>query len=724
MRMTRRALLASAAAAATLRSPLPLKASSMIETPPVARLEPATEKFFGTMVVDPYRWMENPQDPDWLPFMKGQGEYARSRLDAIPGRKRLLTRIAELSGDFDLFAGMQLAGPTMLIERRPKGANNSMLFLRDQKTGTEKLLFDPESRSHGDVHYSMNFWEMSPDGKYVVIGVSPSGSENAVIEIFDTATGRALPERIDRTQYASPSWVPDSSGFFYNRLAENAEPGSEGYYKNSVCWFHRVGHAVDLDILVLSAGQFDGVHIQDIEFPYVYAQAGSNWVVARLVAGVQNEMTAFVNTLEAAMAGKDGWKKICTADDKVTGTTFVGDDIYLITYKGAPHYKLLHVKATDPGIAKARVVVPESKTILETATPARDGLYIQDLDGGVARLRHLSRDHKLTSIDLPYDGYIGMVYGDMQHDGVWIQTQSWIKPPQVFRIEPGLAAAETALSRAPAVDVSQFEATRIFAKAKDGTLIPVSVVRKKSLKPDGRNPVLLDAYGSYGANSDSFYGGRFLAWLEAGGIWATAHVRGGGEYGQTWHEQGRLLNKHNTWGDLIAAAETLITLKWTSTAHLTIRGASAGGIAIGRAMTDRPDLFAAVISQVGVMNNLRAEFAQNGPPNIPEFGSVKTPDGFKGLYAMDSYQHVKDHEKYPAMLLTTGMTDPRVDPWQAAKMTARMQRASESGKPVLLRVDFQAGHGMGSTRQQRDEEFADIFAFALWQSGIQGFQPG
>jgi prolyl oligopeptidase len=250
------------------------------------------------------------------------------------------------------------------------------------------------------------------------------------------------------------------------------------------------------------------------------------------------------------------------------------------------------------------------------------------------------------------------------------------------------------------------------------------VVKRKDLKPDGSHPVLLDAYGAYGANSDAFYGGRFLAWLEAGGIWATAHVRGGGEYGQTWHEQGRLLNKHNTWGDVIAAAEAMIAAKWTSPTLLTIRGTSAGGIAAGRAMTDRPDLFAAVVSQVGVMNNLRSEFSQNGPANIPEFGSVTTADGFKGLQAMDSYHHVKDGVKYPAMLLTTGMTDPRVDPWQGAKMTARMQRATASGKPVLLRVDFQAGHGMGSTRQQRDEEFADIFSFALWQSGVRGFQPG
>jgi prolyl oligopeptidase len=724
MSMSRRRLLAGAAAfSLPVLFPV-MKASAMPEQPAPARLEPVAEKFYGQMVVDPYRWMENPMDPGWLPFMTAQGEYARTCLDSIPGRTKLLSRISELSGAFDLFAGMQIGGATMIVERRPRNASNTMLFVRDLKSGDERLLFDPESRSHQDVHYAMTYWSLSPDGRYVIVGVSPSGSENAVMEILDTQTGRALPERIDRTQYASPSWLPDSTGFFYNRLAEHAEAGSPDYYRNSVCWLHRVGHAVDLDTKVLARGQFADVAVTDIAFPNVYAQPGSAWVVAWLLEGVRNEVAIYVNTLDAARAGRGGWRKVCEPDDKVTGATFVGNDIYLITYKNAPRYRMLHVKAESPSIANATIVVPEGQVILDSAAPAKDGLYIQDLDGGVGRLRHLSRDHKLTTVTLPFDGYIGMVYGDMEHDGVWIQSQGWVKPPQVLRITPGQTAHDTGFARAPNVDVSRFEAIRLFARATDGTMVPVSVVKRKDLKPDGSHPVLLDAYGAYGSNSDAFYGGRFLAWLEAGGIWATAHVRGGGEYGQTWHEQGRLLNKHNTWGDFIAAAEALIVAKWTSPSHLTIRGTSAGGIAAGRAMTDRPDLFAAVVSQVGVMNNLRSEFSQNGPANIPEFGSVTTADGFKGLQAMDSYHHVKDGVKYPAMLLTTGMTDPRVDPWQGAKMTARMQRATASGKPVLLRVDFQAGHGMGSTRQQRDEEFADIFSFALWQSGVRGFQPG
>jgi prolyl oligopeptidase len=532
-----------------------------------------------------------------------------------------------------------------------------------------------------------------------------------------------LPDRIDRAQYASPSWLPDESAFFFNRLAEGAAAGTTEYYKNSVCWLHKVGTDAKSDVKVLARGQFAAVAVQEIEFPIVFSQPGSNYVIGLLIAGVQNEITMYVSPLEDAAKGQGAWKNICVPDDKVTAGTMRGDDIYLVSYKGAPRYKVLHVKAGDPAIAKSREVVAQGTTVIQNIYAAKDAIYVHDLDGGVGRLRKLGADGKVTSIALPFEGTIGSIYADTEHDGAWFQLQNWVRPATVFRVAASGEVTDTKLATMPDIDVSPYESMRIFATAKDGTQVPVSVVYRKGMKRDGSAPALIDAYGSYGITSDAYFGPRFIAWLEKGGIWATAHVRGGGEFGREWHEGGRLLTKHNTWGDLIAAAEKLIADNWTSAARLAIRGGSAGGITVGRSLTERPDLFAAVISQVGVSNTLRAEFSQNGPPNVPEFGSVTTADGFKGLYEMDSYQHVKDGTKYPALLLTTGMTDPRVDPWQAAKMAARMQAATTSGKPVLLRVDFQAGHGIGSTRSQRDEEFGDIFAFILWQAGIAGFQP-
>jgi prolyl oligopeptidase len=719
----RRTLLLSAGAATAFAALPRFAFSATAARPLVARIEPVSDTYFGTTVVDPYRWMENPKDRDWEPFMKSQAAHARAVLDAIPGRAAIAKRVSELAGDLEIINTIQVAGPYVFVEKRPAGANSFRLYVREGMNGAERLLIDPEARTEGDVHYAMNYWTASPGGGHVAYGMSPSGSENAVIEIMETSTGKVLADRIDRAQYAFPSWLPDGSAFFFNRLAEGGTAGTADYYMNSVCWLHKVGTDAKADIRVLSRGQFADVALQDIDFPIVVSQPGSALAVAFLFAGVQNEIAMYVNTLDAAARGQGGWKNICVAADKVTSGTFRGDDIYLVTYKDAPRYRVLHVKAADAAVAKAREVVAQGGTVIQNVYAARDALYLQELDGGVGRIRRLDNDGKVTPVALPFEGAVDSIYADTEHDGVWFRLQNWVRPAKIFQVAPSGAVADTKLATQPDIDVSPYESTRIFATARDGTKVPVSVVYRKGTKRDGSAPALIDAYGSYGINSDPFFGPRFIAWLEQGGVWATAHVRGGGEFGREWHEGGRLLTKHNTWGDLISAAEQLVADGWTSAARLAIHGGSAGGITVGRAMTDRPDLFAAVVSQVGVSNTVRAEFSQNGPPNIPEFGSVTTADGFKGLYAMDAYLHVQDGAKYPAVLLTTGMTDPRVDPWQAAKMAARMQKATASGKPVLLRVDFQAGHGLGSTRAQLDEMYGDMFAFILWQAGMAGFQP-
>lgn len=726
-RSTRRRFLAASGSAAAL-SWLPRTAGAAADAPagpPVARVEPVTETFFGQAVTDPYRWMENPKDKDWEPFVKGQADHARRVLDALPGREALQRRIQQLSGALEIVSSVQPAGPYVFIEKRPAGASNFRLYVRRGVRGKERLLVNPEDRKQGDVSYAMNYWLASPDGRHVLYGMSASGSEQAVIEVMETATGRVLPDRIDRAQYAAPNWLADGSGFFFNRLAAGAQPGSEGFYKDSVCWLHRLGSDPARDVKVLSRGQFADVAVRDIDFPIVVTQPGSTHAVGLLVAGVQRELTLYVNTLAAARAGQGGWKPVCGADDRVTAFALRGDDLWLLTEKDAPRGRIVHVKASAPAFAGAREVVPQGQALMRQVFAARDAVYLQELDGGVGRLRRFSGrpGAPVHAIRLPFDGAVSFVFADTRRDGVIAALQSWVRPEEVVQVLPSGATTALPWVAKPPIDVSGFTSEQLFATTKDGTRIPVSVVYKKGTPRDGSAPTMIDAYGSYAISSDPYFAARFIAWTERGGVWATAHVRGGGEYGREWHEAGRLLNKPNTWRDLIAAAELLIAERWTSPGKLSIRGGSAGGITVGRALTERPELFSAVISQVGVSNTLRGEFSQNGPPNVPEFGSVKTEDGFKGLFAMDAYAHVKDGERYPAVLLTTGITDPRVDPWQAAKMAARLQAANRSGKPVLLRVDYQAGHGLGSTRAQRDIETADVFAFALWQAGVAGFQP-
>src|SRR5262245_6003120 len=359
------------ATGATLLMKLPrIAIAAMSAGPPVARIEPVTETFFGTSITDPYRWMENPKDKDWEPYMKGQAAYTRRVLDAIPGRTAIAKRVAALSGDLEIVNAIQIGGTNTFIEKRPAGANNFQLFVSEAQ-GKVRLLVDSETRTQGDTHYAMNYWSASPDGKYVLYGMSPSGSENAVIEIMEVATGRVLPERIDRAQYPSPSWLPDGSAFFFNRLAEGAKAGTTDYYKNSVCWLHKPGTDAKSDIKVLSRGQFDDVAVQDIDFPVVFSQPGSSYALAVLFAGVQNELTMYVNSLAAAAKGQGGWKKVCVADDKVTGATFKGDDFYLVTYKDAPRYKVLNAKASDPAVAKARELVPQGKTVSQIVYAAK-----------------------------------------------------------------------------------------------------------------------------------------------------------------------------------------------------------------------------------------------------------------------------------------------------------------------------------------------------------------
>ena len=294
----------------------------------------------------------------------------------------------------------------------------------------------------------------------------------------------------------------------------------------------------------------------------------------------------------------------------------------------------------------------------------------------------------------------------------------WLLPYTTFRHDPASGRTEPAgLAPPSTLDLGAYEAQRLTVTARDGTRVPLSVVARKGLPRDGRNPTLVQAYGSYQISINPFFSPRTLAFLERGGVFAVAHVRGGGEYGRRWWKAGQKLNKPNTWRDLIDCCEHLVKTRWASRGTLAIQGGSAGGITVGMALTERPDLFAAVISNVGVSNALRAEFGQNGPPNIDEFGSVKDEDGFRGLLAMDATQHVKPGTAYPAVLLTIGMTDPRVEAWQGAKMVAHLQRANRSRHPILLRVSFDAGHGLGSTRSQIDDERADEFAFVLWRAG-------
>ena len=719
----RRTLLGSSAALVALAgAPGLALAQTKSSGPPVAPVRPVTEDLWGVKVTDPYRWMEA-GGAEWKDYTLAQAAYAKSVLDSIPGRDALIQAVSHYTGALVSVSAVQVGGDYIFTQVRPADAQTFKLYVRKGLHGTDRLLIDPDAYAEKGSHAALDWWVSSPDGSHVVFGTSPGGSEKSVARILATETGQLLPETIDRTQDASPSWAEDGSGFFYNRLQAGVADDSLDKYKDSANWFHRLNTDPATDAKVLWKGSSPVVAMVDIDFPVVGATAGSTLAVGYIVSGVQNEVGLYVADVAAAAHGQPVWRSVCLPADKVTSITVHSEEIFLLSHAGASHYQVLKTTAAEPNVAHAKVAVPESKAVIRGLSAARDGVYIQELNAGIGGLRRLGYDGRVTTIALPFKGSIDALYTDTLHDGAWFLLQGWARPTVLCFVGADGVVIQTDIAPQPPIDASLYTSEELLAPARDGAMVPLSVIYRKGLKRDGSAPLLLWAYGAYGITEDPSFIARWLPLLDLGGVFALAHVRGGGELGEDWHLAGQKLTKSNTWRDDIDCAEFLIRERFTSPNKLAIMGGSAGGITVGRFMTERPDLAAVVFDLVGASNTLRSEFSPNGPPNIPEFGSVTTQEGFKALWEMDAYQHVKDGMKYPSVLLTTGLNDPRVSSWEPTKMTARLQAANASRNPILLRVETDAGHGIGSTRSQRDRETGDELAFMLWRTGDRRYQP-
>lgn len=718
--MDRRVFLASASAAGLAAAAAPAKAALPLG-PPVASVRPVTETLFGVTLTDPYRWMETPTDPDWRPWLLGQNAYARQVLSQIPDRDALAERISTVTGGLTAVAGVQGAGPFVFVEVRPAGSNTFKLFVREPGVPEPRLLLDPDSMAAADSHMSLDYWLASPDGAHVIVGTSPAGSEDSTLRIIDTATGALLPEAIDRAQFGSPCWLPDASGFFFVRLKAGTKHGDPDHYADSVNWLHRLGTDPATDVRILARGADPDVAMQDIDVPIVLAQPGAPVALGLIARGVLNEVELYAAPLDQVQAGKAPWRPVCRFADDVTGVAQHGEDLYLLTHKNAPRFRLLKTSAAKPDLASAKEAIPEGDAVLKGISAARDGVYVQSLAAGLGRLSRLAPDGSLTPVNLPFEGSIGLLSTDPLADGCWFSLESWVRPPVICHAAPDGVVTVTDLAPPPPFDTANYESAEVMVTARDGVKVPLSIVYAKTAKRDGTAPLYLEAYGAYAIDIDPGFSPRFLPWLDLGGVWAVAHVRGGGELGEGWHKAGQKLTKPNTWRDAIDCARWLIAETWTSPGKLAVEGTSAGGIMVGRFLTEAPELLAVAVVRVGDSNATRFEFMEAGPANVPEFGTIKDPDGFKGLLEMDACQHVVKGTAYPAVLLTTGLTDPRVAPWEAGKFTARLQAATTSGKPVILRVETDAGHGLGSTRKQRDLESADTYAFILSQTGDPRF---
>jgi prolyl oligopeptidase len=707
-----------------LLCPLPLRSQS---SPPRTPVREVKEDYFGATVIDPYRWLEKTSDPEVSDWMKAQDNYTRGILNRIPGRDKLAERIKALDNAGVNVGDLQVWGGHYFYLKTEPGSDNRKLCVRDAVSAPERVLVDPEKLTTPDgKHYSIDYFQPSLDGKYVAYGISPGGSENSILHVIETATAKVLADTIDRAQFGSPSWLPDGRSFFYTRqqkLGPDSPPTA--MYQKLRSYRHTLGANPDTETAVFGYAVNSTIKFGEDDFPVIQSSPASpKYLLALVIHGVKRELDAYVAPAGSPLSATTAWTKIADENDQITGGDVHGDNMYLLSHKDASRFKVLRTSLAKPDLAHAEVVVPPSSVVIVAIAAAADSLYVQDLDGGLGRVRRLPYGGATAKVNLPFEGAVSALVVNPTEPGAWVEMTSWTKPPAWFAYNAKSGQmADTGLLPPSPVDFSQIESEEVQARSADGTMVPLSIVHKKGLRLDGSHPTWLQAYGAYGITIDPFFRPTLLAWLELDGVYAVAHSRGGGEYGEDWHLAGKLLTKQHTIDDMIAGAQYLIEHKYTSAQKLAGEGTSAGGITIGGAVTQRPDLFAAALIRVGDSDALRSETMASGPANIPEFGTVKTPEGFKALYAMDAYQHVKNGTPYPATLLTTGVNDPRVAPWQAAKMTARLQAATSSQKPVLLRVDYDAGHGLGSTKSQRDQELADEQSFLLWQFGVSGYQP-
>jgi prolyl oligopeptidase len=705
-----------------------MKSDSPLPPQPVAPVRMVTDVYFGVTVSDPYRYMEDLSNPEVIAWFKGQNDYTQAVLARISGRHLLLDQIKALDEGAPAQVSdlRRLPNDRYFYQKRLAAEDVSKLYMRDGVSGAERLLVDPAKyATAGGPHYVISYYAPSFDGHYVAVGISAAGSEDAVLRVFDTNTGRETGDVIDRAQFGSPSWMPDGRSFVYNRLQKlTPDAAPTDRYLNSRGYLHILGASPDQDRLVFGSG-VSTVKVGPSDIPFVTTSPGTPYALGIVAHGVRNEVTMYEAPIESLTGSSVPWRLVCDVDDDVTGFDVHGSDLYLLSHLNASRYKVLHTKLADPHVAEAGLVVPPSDAVIQNISAASDALYVQELDGGIGKLVRLAYSaEKPSQIPLPFDGSVGLTGTDQRIPGTLLDLATWTKARKIYAYNPaGNTVTDTKLQPVGKFDEPEnLESVEVKAKSYDGTLVPLSIVYKKGLKLDGRNPTLLEGYGSYGITLDPFFDPKMIAWFDRGGVFAVAHVRGGGEYGEDWHLAGKLLTKPNTWKDFIACAEYLINAKYTTTARLAIEGGSAGGITIGRSITERPDLFAVAIDAVPMSDVVRAEFTPNGPPNIPEFGTVKEADGFKALDEMSGYHHIKDGTPYPAVMVTTGFNDPRVISWEPGKMAARLQAASSSGKPILLRVDYDAGHGIGSTKTQREETLTDEMSFALWQFGVPEFQ--
>jgi prolyl oligopeptidase len=692
--------------------------------PPPAPKRPVTDDFFGVKVTEDYRWLENWDDPEVKQWSAAENARTRAYLDPLPARPAIKARVRELiAAGSDSFYDLRFRGGMLFAMRyHPPQQQPTLVMLRsaDDPAGAQ-VIFDPNAASSKG-SLSMDYYVPSLDGKYVAIALSENGSEDSSAHIFETATGKELSDVVPRVNFAtaggSLDWKADSSGFYYTRLPQGNErpPADINFYQQ--VYFHRLGTPSTQDAYVI------GKDFPRIAEVHLDTSPDGRWLVASVANGDGGQFAHYL------MNTKGEWTQVTRFDDAIVSARAGTDGyLYLLSRKNAPRGQIMRVALAHPELARAKVIVPQSsgdssdessRASIESFVPAPGHLYVRDIMGGPSRIRVFDGNgHLLPGPTLPPISGVDQIES-IGGGAALFFTSTYLQPPAWYRFDPASGqSTRTALYERSPINFDDAEVVRDFAVSKDGTRVPVNIIRRKGIRLDGTNPTLLYGYGGYGVNEKPGFAGLFSRlWLDQGGVFVDAVLRGGGEYGEEWHTAGNLTHKQHVFDDFLACAQYLIDQHYTTPAHLAILGGSNGGLLMGAALTQRPDLFRAVVSYVGIYDMLRVELDPNGTFNTTEFGSVKDPEQFKALYAYSPYHHVQDGVAYPAILFLTGENDHRVNPMESRKMTARLQAADSSSYPVLLRTTANAGHGFGTALDEQIEETADVFSFLFDQMGI------
>ena len=696
-----------------------------IPKPPDAPKRPVTDEYQGVKVTDDYRWLENWDDPTTKQWSAAQNARTREYLDHLPARPAIKEQIRQLiNASSASYYDLQFRGGTLFAMRyQPPQQQPALVALHSpDDPSSAKVIFDPNTASSKG-STAVDFYVPSLDGKYVAAALSENGSEDSNGRIFEVATSKELPDAVPRVNFAtaggSIAWKADSSGFYYTRYPQgNERPPEDANFYQQV-YFHKLGSDPKQDTYVI------GKEFPRIAEIQLYTSDDGGWLLAAVAHGDGGQFAHYL------MNSSGHWTQVTHFEDGIVSVKVGADDaLYLLSRKNAPRGQILRLPLAHLDLSEAKVIVPQSsgsgsdesaRASIEKFLPTAGHLYVVDILGGPSRLRVFDTNGLSSTTVSPPVSAIGQIVSIGGGD-VLFYLSTYLQPAAWWRVHGSgkRDLTRTALFETSPVKFDDAEVVRDFAVSKDGTHVPVNIIRRKGIKLDGSNPTLLYGYGGYGINEKPFFLGSFArTWLDQGGVYVTANLRGGGEYGEEWHKAGNLTRKQNVFDDFIAGAQYLIEQKYTSPAHLAILGGSNGGLLMGAALTQRPDLFRAVVSFVGIYDMLRVELDPNGAFNVTEFGTVKDPEQFKALYAYSPYHHVKDGTAYPAILFLTGDNDHRVNPMQSRKMTGRLQAASSSDHPILLRTTSSAGHGIGTALDEEIEQDADVFSFLFDQLGIR-----